>query len=155
NIMTLGGLALAVGILVDESTVTIENIHTHLGRGSGLARAARDATAETTVPRFLAMLCIVAVFIPAFFMNGAARNLFVPLSLAVGFAMMGSYFLSSTFVPVLSVWVLGGESGHGPSGGSAFAALSRRYHRMARFLIAHRRVVVLSYLGLCALIVVA
>jgi multidrug efflux pump subunit AcrB len=78
NIMTLGGLALAVGILVDESTVAIENIHSHLGRGRSLARAARDATAETTVPRFLAMLCIVAVFIPAFFMNGAARNLFVP-----------------------------------------------------------------------------
>src|SRR6267378_444884 len=71
NIMTLGGLALAVGILVYEATVTIENIHTHLADGRGLARAASEATAETTVPRFVAMLCILAVFIPAFFMTGA------------------------------------------------------------------------------------
>jgi hypothetical protein len=82
--MTLGGLALAVGILVDEATVTIENIHTHLADGRSLARAAREATAETTLPRFVAMLCILAVFIPAFFMTGAAHNLFVPLALAVG-----------------------------------------------------------------------
>jgi multidrug efflux pump subunit AcrB len=154
NIMTLGGLALAVGILVDESTVAIENIHTHLSRGRSLARAARDATAETTVPRFLAMLCIVAVFIPAFFMNGAARNLFVPLSLAVGFAMAGSYFLSSTLVPVLSVWILGTERTDEPARGSIFARLSRRYERLAAFFIAHRRVVILSYLAICALIVI-
>jgi len=106
NIMTLGGMALAVGILVDEATVTIENIHTHLGRGASLARAALDATRETTGPRFLAMLCVLAVFIPAFFMTGAARNLFVPLSLAVGFSMVASYILSSTLVPVLAVWFL-------------------------------------------------
>ena len=79
-------MALAVGILVDEATVTIENIHTHLARGSSLARAALAATSETALPRFLAMLCILAVFIPAFFMTGAARSLFVPLSLAVGFS---------------------------------------------------------------------
>src|SRR5207245_5159150 len=106
NIMTLGGLALAVGILVDEATVTIENIHTHLAEGRSLARAASEATAETTLPRFVAMLCILAVFIPAFFMTGAAHNLFVPLALAVGFSMVGSYLLSSTFVPVLAVWTL-------------------------------------------------
>jgi multidrug efflux pump subunit AcrB len=106
NIMTLGGLALAVGILVDEATVTIENIHTHLADGRSLARAAREATAETTLPRFVAMLCILAVFIPTFFMTGAAYNLFVPLALAVGFSMVGSYLLSSTFVPVLAVWML-------------------------------------------------
>src|SRR5262245_49814355 len=76
NIMTLGGLALAVGVLVDEATVTIENIHTHLADGRSLARAASEATAETTLPRFVAMLCILAVFIPAFFMTGAAHNLF-------------------------------------------------------------------------------
>jgi multidrug efflux pump subunit AcrB len=95
NIMTLGGLALAVGILVDEATVTIENIHTRLADGRSLARAASEATAETTLPRFVAMLCILAVFIPAFFMTGAAHNLFVPLALAVGFSMVGSYLLSS------------------------------------------------------------
>jgi multidrug efflux pump subunit AcrB len=106
NIMTLGGLALAVGILVDEATVTIENVHTHLARGNSLARAALDATIETTVPRLLAMLCILAVFIPAFFMQGAAKSLFVPLALAVGFAMVASYVLSSTLVPILAIWVL-------------------------------------------------
>ena len=106
NLMTLGGLALAVGILVDEATVTVENIHTQLERTSSVALAAWRATLETAVPRLLAMLCILAVFIPSFLMQGAARALFVPLSLAVGFAMIGSYLLSSTFVPVMSVWLL-------------------------------------------------
>ena len=104
--MTLGGLALAVGILVDEATVTVENIHTHLSRREPPGLAAYDATAETVLPRLLAMLCVVAVFIPAFFMVGAARALFVPLALAVGFSMMASYLLSSTLVPVFSVWFL-------------------------------------------------
>jgi multidrug efflux pump subunit AcrB len=106
NIMTLGGLALAVGILVDEATVAIENIHTHLARGASVARGVRDASAEVVVPRLLAMLSVVAVFVPSFFMTGVARSLFVPLSLAVAFAMIASYVLSSTFVPVLSVWLL-------------------------------------------------
>src|SRR5712672_3578529 len=88
NIMTLGGLALAVGILVDEATVTIENIHSHLAGGARVARGAYDATVETTAPRLLAMLCILAVFIPAFFMTGAARALFAPMALAVGFSMV-------------------------------------------------------------------
>src|SRR5258708_5900116 len=78
----------------------------------GLARAASEATAETTLPRFVAMLCILAVFIPAFFMTGAAHNLFVPLALAVGFSMAGSYLLSSTFVPVLAVWMLRDSNTH-------------------------------------------
>ena len=102
NLMTLGGLALAIGILVDEATVEIENIHTQMERTDSIARAVRRGNAETAVPRLLAMLCILAVFIPSFFMQGAARALFVPLSLAVGFAMVASYLLSSTFVPVLS-----------------------------------------------------
>jgi multidrug efflux pump subunit AcrB len=109
NLMTLGGLALAVGILVDEATVTVENVHAHLTRGSSLARAALDATRETALPRLLAMLCILAVFIPAFFMQGAARALFVPLALAVGFSMVASFILSSTLVPILSVWFLRGH----------------------------------------------
>jgi multidrug efflux pump subunit AcrB len=153
NIITLGGLALAVGILVDESTVAIENIHTHLRRGRSLARAACDATAETTVPRFLAMLCIVAVFIPAFFMNGAARNLFVPLSMAVGFAMAGSYFLSSTLVPVLSVWILDAARRDEAGRETTSTRLRRRYEWLVSFLIAHRRVVLLSYLAICGMIV--
>src|SRR3954464_3556380 len=109
NIMTLGGLALAVGILVDEATVAIENIHTHLARGVPVARGILDASAEVVGPRLLAMLSVVAVFVPSFFMTGVSRSLFVPLSLAVGFAMIASFFLSSSLVPVLSVWLLGGR----------------------------------------------
>src|SRR5499425_1832226 len=106
NIMTLGGLALAVGILVDESTVANETFHTHLSRGSPVRRAVWDATRETVTPRLLAMLAVLAVFAPSLFMAGVARSLFVPLSLAVGFAMLASYFLSNTLVPVLSAWLL-------------------------------------------------
>jgi multidrug efflux pump subunit AcrB len=106
NIMTLGGLALAVGILVDEATVAIENIHTHLARGTPVARAVLDASGEVVVPRLLAMLAVVAVFVPSFFMTGVSRSLFVPLSLAVAFAMIASFLLSSALVPVLSVWWL-------------------------------------------------
>ena len=104
NLMTLGGLALAVGILVDEATVAMENIHAHQQRGAGLARAVLDATTETALPRLLAMLCLIAVFVPSFFMKGAARALFAPLALSVGFSMFASYLLSSTLLPVLSVW---------------------------------------------------
>ncbi|MBA3967814.1 MAG: efflux RND transporter permease subunit, partial [Nitrospirales bacterium] len=109
NIMTLGGLALAVGILVDESTVTIENVHAHLSRGKSLARAVKDSRGEVVVPLLLAMLSILAVFLPSFFMSGVAKALFVPLALAVGFAMAASYILSTTLVPVLAVWLLGGH----------------------------------------------
>ncbi len=106
NLMTLGGLALAVGILVDEATVEIENIHRRMKqRGAGtLARIVLDASEETIGPRSLSMLCILAVFVPSFFMTGAAKALFLPLSLAVGFAMISSYLLSSTIVPILSIW---------------------------------------------------
>jgi len=106
NIMTLGGLALAVGILVDEATVAIENIHTHLAGGAPIARGVLVASGEVVVPRLLAMLSVVAVFVPSFFMTGVSQSLFVPLSLAVGFAMIASFFLSSSLVPVLSVWLL-------------------------------------------------
>src|SRR5262249_19139987 len=106
NIMTLGGLALAVRLLVDEATVAIENIHSHLGSGMSKARAVLDACRKTITPRLLSMLCVLSVFIPAMFMAGVGRQLFVPLSLAVGFAMIASYVLSSTLVPVLSTWVL-------------------------------------------------
>ena len=106
NIMTLGGLALAVGILVDESTVVMENIHSHVDEGRGRAIAVLEASKEVQVPRLLAMLCVLAVFVPSFFMVGVAHSLFVPLSLAVGFAMAASYLLSSSLVPVLSTWIL-------------------------------------------------
>jgi multidrug efflux pump subunit AcrB len=120
NVMTLGGLALAIGILVDEATVAIENIHSHLERGQPLAVAVRDGSGETAIPRLLAMVCILAVFISSFFMQGAPRAMFVPLSLAVGFSMAASYVLSSTFVPVLSVWILR----HAHLGGSDAAVAS-------------------------------
>src|SRR5262245_30673768 len=105
NLMTLGGVALAVGILVDEATVAVENIHVQMERTPSLALAVWRGITETAVPRLLAMLCILAVFIPSFLMQGAAKALFVPLALAVGFAMIASYILSSTFVPIVSVWL--------------------------------------------------
>src|SRR5574337_1542436 len=113
NIMTLGGLALAIGILVDEATVAIENIHTHLARGEDCACAVIDAGRETLTPRLLAMVSIIAVFVPSFFMVGVSRALFVPLSLAVGLAMLASYLLSNTLVPVLSTWLLRGSRAGG------------------------------------------
>jgi multidrug efflux pump subunit AcrB len=108
NIMTLGGLALAIGILVDEATVEVENIHAQLERVGTIPRAVRLGNSITAVPRLLAMLCILSVFIPAFIMAEPVRSLFVPLSLAVGFAMISSYLLSSTLVPVLATWLLKG-----------------------------------------------
>jgi multidrug efflux pump subunit AcrB len=108
NIMTLGGLALAIGILVDEATVEVENIHAQMERVGTIPRAVRLGNSITAVPRLLAMLCILSVFIPAFIMAEPVRSLFVPLSLAVGFAMITSYLLSSTLVPVLATWLLKG-----------------------------------------------
>jgi multidrug efflux pump subunit AcrB len=106
NIMTLGGLALAVGVLVDEATVVIENIHTRFAAGLSRARAVLEASKQTNTARLLSMLCVLAVFLPALFMTGVGRQLFVPLSLAVGFAMLASYFISSTLVPVIATWML-------------------------------------------------
>ena len=94
--MTLGGLALAVGVLVDEATVEIENIHTHMLPGVSRARAVVKACSRTAMARLLSMFCILAVFVPSFFMIGVGRQLFVPLSLAVAFSMIASYLLSST-----------------------------------------------------------
>jgi len=110
NIMTLGGLALSVGVLVDEGTVLLENIHVHLDSGENPARAVHLASREVATPRLLAMLSVMAVFIPSFFMTGPAQSLFLPLSLAVGFAMGASYLLSSSLVPVLANWMLKSKS---------------------------------------------
>jgi multidrug efflux pump subunit AcrB len=110
NIMTLGGLALAIGILVDMSTVVIENIHTHLAHGKPVARSVADSGKEVALPLLVAMFCVLAVFVPSFFMEGAAKAMFIPLSLAVGFSMVASYLLASTFVPVVSVWLLRGHT---------------------------------------------
>jgi len=131
NVMTLGGLALAVGILVDESTVVMENIHNHLGQRRGRAVAVLEASKEVQIPRLLAMLCILAVFVPSFFMTGVSRSLFVPLSLAVGFAMAASYLLSSTFVPVLSTWIL---CEHAPEAEDAPSLLYKVRDKLGRTL---------------------
>ena len=112
NVMTLGGLALAVGVLVDEGTVLMENIHVHLTKGESKAHAVLNASREVAIPRLLAMLCVLAVFLPSFFMTGPAKSLFLPLALAVGFSMGASYLLSSSLVPVLSNWLLRPQTGH-------------------------------------------
>jgi multidrug efflux pump subunit AcrB len=133
NIMTLAGLALAVGVLVDEATVEIENIHTHMSGGMGRARSVLDACRKTAIPRLLAMVAILAVFVPAYFMSGTVRQLFVPLALAVACAMVSSYLLSSTLVPILSVWILRPASAHSGEG-----FLKRAYSACIRQVVRFR-----------------
>jgi multidrug efflux pump subunit AcrB len=106
NIMTLSGLSLAIGILVDESTVTIENIHQHFDMGKPKALAIWDACKEIAFPKLLILFCILAVFAPAFTMTGIPGALFLPLSLAIGFSMIISYLLAQTFVPIMANWVM-------------------------------------------------
>jgi multidrug efflux pump subunit AcrB len=103
--MTLGGLALAIGILVDEATVTVENIHHHQENGQPKGRAIKEACKEIALPKLLILLCVIAVFFPAFFMSGIPKAMFLPLSLSVGFAMIASFLLSQSFVPVLANWI--------------------------------------------------
>jgi multidrug efflux pump subunit AcrB len=111
NIMTLGGLALAVGILVDDATVTIENIDRHLAEGKPKLDAIRDGAAQIAVPAFVSTLCICIVFVPIFFLSGVAKYLFAPLAEAVIFAMLASYILSRTLVPTLAMYWMK-EVGH-------------------------------------------
>ncbi len=148
NIMALGGLALAVGILVDESTVEIENIHTRLNRLDSVALAVRQGNMDTALPRLLAMLCVLAVFLPSFFMQGSAQALFVPLSLAVGFAMISSYLLSSTFVPVLATWLLKKprHTGNGHPRRTLFDRFRDRFSSVSGGILKGRWLVVAVYL---------
>ncbi len=106
NIMTLSGLALAIGILVDESTVTIENIHQHFAMKKTKAQAILDACKEIAFPKLLILLCVLAVFAPAFIMTGIPGSLFMPLALAIGFSMIVSFLLSQTFVPIMANWLM-------------------------------------------------
>jgi len=159
NLMTLGGLALAVGILVDEATVEIENIHTQLQSSKSVAHAVLTGNQQTAVPRLLAMLCILAVFVPTFFMEGAPRELFAPLSLAVGFAMISSYLLSSTFVPILCVWLLkkhdsgtASETDTAQSQSPRENFFVRSYRSLVRISVATRWITVPVYVGLCAVL---
>jgi len=162
NIMTLGGLALAIGMLVDEATVTIENIHVQMESTPSLARAVQRAGNETAVARLLAMLCILSVFIPAFIMIEPVRSLFVPLSMAVGFAMITSYVLSSTLVPVLSVWLLkhhgrheaqqAGSVSDRSSRRSLFDRFQERFGRLVAVIVRRRWLFLGGYAAGCALI---
>jgi multidrug efflux pump subunit AcrB len=146
NIMTLGGLALAVGVLVDEATVEIENIHTRMLPGVSRARAVVEACSRTAIARLLSMFCILAVFVPSFFMIGVGRQLFIPLSLAVGFSMIASYLLSSTLVPVFSTWLM--REAHRGEG----SRLRGIYERYLRGAIRVRWLLAPIYLVACALV---
>src|SRR3984957_13722202 len=162
NIMTLGGLALAVGILVDDATVTIENIERHRHLGSDLHKAILDGAGEIAVPALVSTLCICIVFVPMFFLSGVARYLFAPLAEAVVFAMLASYVLSRTLVPTLVMLMMDhapGESGAAPS------LLQRVYHafnsRFEKFrggysvilseVLERRRLFAGCFLGFCVL----
>jgi multidrug efflux pump subunit AcrB len=157
NIMTLGGLALAVGILVDMSTVAIENIHSHLQMGKPVPRAVADSGKEVALPLLIAMLCVLAVFLPSFFMVGAAKGLFVPLSLAVGFSMVTSYILAGTLVNVIAIWLLKAHSkekvvdnSKAPTG---FAKFQHHYAASMRQILKSRGFVIVVYLILCGAII--
>jgi len=149
NIMSLGGMALAIGMLVDEATVSIENIHVQMGRTSKLSRAVERGSMQTAVPRLLAMMCILSVFIPAFIMVDPMRALFMPLALAVGFAMISSYVLSSTLVPIVCVWLLK----HRPEAeGGLFERVQNRFEKFVALMVGYRRIVVPLYLAFCGLV---
>lgn len=148
NIMTLGGLALSVGILVDEATVTIENIHRHQEMGKSRQRSIADAALEIAAPKLLILLSILAVFVPALFMHGVPKALFLPLALGVGFAMIASFLLSQTFVPVVANWMLRKEVRVRPANGSGFDRLRERYMRAGRRM--ERREVLMTVVFLLA-----
>ena len=162
NIMTLGGLALAVGILVDDATVTIENIERHMHLGSDLHKAILDGAGEIAVPALVSTLCICIVFVPMFFLSGVARYLFAPLAEAVVFAMLASYVLSRTLVPTLVMLMMD----HAAAGSNAAPSLLQRTYRAfnGRFekirsgysiilaeVLERRRLFAGSFLGFCAI----
>ncbi len=161
NTMTLGGLALAVGILVDDATVTIENIERFIEQGYQLREAIFEGAAQISVPALVSTLCICIVFLPMFFLGGVARYLFVPLAEAVVFAMLASYILSRTLVPTLAMYLLR-EGGH-RAGKSIFARVQqgfergfgrvrRRYHALLGSLVLHRKVFIPSFLAACLVV---
>ncbi|WP_250502913.1 MULTISPECIES: efflux RND transporter permease subunit [unclassified Caballeronia] len=163
NIMTLGGLALAVGILVDDATVTIENIERHLHMGTNLHDAILEGAGEIAVPALVSTLCICIVFVPMFFLTGVAKFLFVPLAEAVVFAMLASYILSRTLVPTLAMLLMG--HAHAPDGKAKpnlFVRLHQRFDRgfermrgayivILSSLLVKRRLFATLFLGFCLL----
>jgi len=169
NLMTLGGLALAVGILVDDATVTIENIHCHMALGKPNIQAILDGAQEIALPAFVSTLCICIAFVPMFFLSGVARYLFVPLAEAVVFAMLASYVLSRTLIPTLVMWFYRNTKHLAPITDAASVAPVRRppaatprffenvferfregYRGMLGMVLAHRFVFVVFFLAFCA-----
>jgi CzcA family heavy metal efflux pump len=160
NIMTLGGLALAVGILVDDATVTIENIERHLEEGAELHDGILDGAAQIAVPALVSTLCICIVFLPMFFLSGVARYLFVPLAEAVIFAMLASYILSRTLVPTMAMYLLKAKQHGGPQSRNPFAIFQRGFERLferirvayaslLEWLVSLRVVFVPGFLAVC------
>ena len=161
NIMTLGGLALAVGILVDDATVTIENIERNFEEGKDLIDGIRDGAAQIAVPALVSTLCICIVFIPMFFLTGVARYLFIPLAEAVVFAMLASYVLSRTLVPTLAMYLLRAHGNQGkPSAWNifrrfqlwferSFDSTRDAYHRLLTSLVAIPWLFLPLFLGSC------
>jgi CzcA family heavy metal efflux pump len=160
NTMTLGGLALAVGILVDDATVTIENIERFLEEGYSLREAILEGASQISVPALVSTLCICIVFLPMFFLGGVAKFLFVPLAEAVVFAMLASYLLSRTLVPTLAMYLLRAKE-HGTVAAKGifarfqqgfervFERVRERYHSLLQGLVFRRRLFIPSFLGLC------
>ena len=160
NTMTLGGLALAVGILVDDATVTIENIERFLEQGHALREAILDGASQISVPALVSTLCICIVFLPMFFLGGVARYLFVPLAEAVVFAMLASYVLSRTLVATLAMYLLRTNEHSATTARGLFARFHRgfergfervreQYHMLLQGLVLRRRIFIPSFLGLC------
>jgi multidrug efflux pump subunit AcrB len=170
NIMTLGGLALAVGILVDEATVTIESINYHLEQGKDVEKAILEGASQIVVPAFVSLLCICIVFIPMFFLNGVARFLFVPMAESVMFAMVFSFLLSRTLVPTMAKYLLRRQpapAGEEPRARNAavknplvrlqrgfearFEQLRAAYRELLALAVAHRARFLAGFLGFIAL----
>ncbi|HUO61190.1 MAG TPA: efflux RND transporter permease subunit [Candidatus Acidoferrales bacterium] len=162
NIMTLGGLALAVGILVDDATVEIENIERNLAMGKEMRQAILDGAAQIAVPAFVSTLCICIVFVPMFFLTGVARFLFVPLAEAVSFAMLASYLLSRTLIPTLVMYIMRGHE-HREAGPKTFLGrfqrgferkfedFRRAYEQLLETTLNHRGIFVTCFLLFCVL----
>jgi len=156
NIMTLSGLALAIGVLVDQATVSIENIHQHLEEGKPKAQAIWEACKEIAFPEFLILISILAVFAPSFIMSGIPKDMFLPLSLAVGFAMIASFLLSQTFVPVMANWLLKEHpvGAHQHSGKkSAFDKFKDKYLVVLQKIMNGGRLSATVYFTVCAVII--
>ncbi len=162
NIMTLGGLALAVGILVDDATVEIENIERNLAMGKEMKQAILDGAQQIAVPAFVSTLSICIVFVPMFFLTGVAKFLFVPLAEAVSFAMLASYLLSRTLIPTLVMYIMRGHEHRADAPKSPFGRFQRGFERkfedfrrgyeqLLETTLEHRGVFVLCFLAFCLL----